>query len=72
VREEKVKTGSSGDGIMLFEDDCLGVDSHALGCVVRFVDADETIGDLEHVVPQGDDDKLSVLRLLLRRDERKT
>lgn len=57
--------GLGSDCVVFFEDDGLGVDSHILGGVVRFVDADETIGDLEHVVPQGDDDKLSVLGLLL-------
>lgn len=51
---------------MLFEHDGLGVDSHTFGGVVSFVDADETVGNLEHVVPQRDDDELSVLRLLLR------
>lgn len=50
---------------MLFEHNGLGVDSHTLGGVVSFVDADETIGDLKHVVPQGDDDELSILGLLL-------
>lgn len=45
--------------------DDLGVDAHALGGVVRFVDADQPVGDLEHVVPERDDDELGVLRLLL-------
>lgn len=53
------------DGTVLFKHDGFGVDAHTLGGVVGFVDADETIGDLEHVVPQGDDDELSVLCLLL-------
>lgn len=70
--KRKVKQKSlSSDRIVLFEHDGLGVDSHALGGVVSFVDADETIGDLEHVVPQRDDDELSVLCLLLHRDEGK-
>lgn len=56
---------------MLFEHDGLGVDSHALGGVVSFVDADETVSDLEHVVPQRDDDELSVLCLLLHGHDRK-
>lgn len=38
---------------------------------MSLVDADETVSDLKHVVPQGDDDELSVLCLLLRRDESK-
>lgn len=53
---------------MLLEHDGLGVDSHTLGGVVRLVNADEPVGDLKHVVPQRDDDELSVLRLLLHRD----
>lgn len=65
--KRKDSGGLSGDGIVLSEHDGLGVDSHALGGVVSFVDADETIGDLKHVVPQGDDDELSVLCLLLQR-----
>lgn len=56
---------------MLFEHDGFGVDSHTLGGVVRFVDTDESIGDLKHVVPQGDDDELSVLCLLLHRWNRR-
>ena len=51
---------------MLFEYDGLGVDSNTLRGVVSFVDADETVSDLEHVVPQGDDDELSILGLLLQ------
>ena len=51
---------------MLFEYNGLGVDSHTLSGVVSFVDADETISDLKHVVPQGDDDELSILGLLLQ------
>lgn len=31
------------------------------------VDANETVGHLEHVVPQGDDDELSILGLFLKR-----
>ena len=50
---------------MLLEPDGFGVDAHALGGVVRLVDADQPVGDLEHVVPQGDDDELGVLGLLL-------
>lgn len=53
---------------MFFKHDGLGVDSHTLSGVVGFVDADETISDLKHVVPQWDDDELSILCLLLRRD----
>lgn len=56
---------------MLFEDDGFGVDSHALGGVVCFVDADEPVSDLKHVVPQRDDDELSVLCLLLQKHEEK-
>lgn len=59
---------SSGtDGIVLLKHDGLGVETNALGGVVSFVDADETISDIEHVVPQRDDDELSVLRLFLQR-----
>lgn len=56
---------------MLFEHDGFGVDSHALGGVVSFVDADEPISDFKHVVPQRDDDELGVLCLLLHRNERR-
>lgn len=59
----------SSDSIVLFEHDGFGVDSHTLGGVVSFVDADETISNLKHVVPQGDDDELSVLCLLLYRNK---
>lgn len=55
---------------VLFKHDGLGVDSNTLGGVVSFVDADETISDLKHVVPQGDDDELSVLGLLLHGEMR--
>lgn len=53
---------------MLFKHDGLGVDSHTLSGVVSFVDTDETISNLKHVVPQRDDDELSILCLLLHRD----
>lgn len=53
---------------MFFKHNGLGVDSHTLSGVVSFVDADETISDLKHVVPQRDDDELSILCLLLHRD----
>lgn len=56
---------------MFLEHNGFRIDSHALGGVVSFVDADETISDLKHVVPQGDDNELSVLGLLLCRDETK-
>lgn len=52
---------------MLPKHDGLGVDPNTLGGVVSFVDADETISDLKHVVPQGDDDELSILCLFLQR-----
>lgn len=51
----------------MFEDNGFRVDSHAFGGVVSFVDADQTVSNLKHVVPQGDDDELSVLGLLLER-----
>lgn len=70
-RRSEFSRGLSSDGVVLFEHDGLGVDSHVLGGVVSFVDANETIGDLKHVVPQGDDDELSVLCLLLHREEGK-
>lgn len=63
-KDEQVE-GSSTDGIVLSEGDGLGVDPHTLGGVVGFVDANEAIGNLKHVVPQGDDDELSVLGLFL-------
>lgn len=43
---------SGGDGIVLLKHDGLGVDPNTLGGVVSFVDANEPIGDLKHVVPQ--------------------
>lgn len=43
----------------------LVLDRHALGHVVDLVDADEAGGELEHVVPEGDDDELGVLGALL-------
>lgn len=66
------QTLSSGsDGVVLLKHDGLGVDPNALGGVVSLVDADEAIGDLKHVVPQRDDDELSVLRLFLQRQRRR-
>lgn len=56
---------------MFLKHDGLGVDSHTLGGVVSFVDADETISNLKHVVPQRDDDELGVLCLFLCRQEDK-
>lgn len=60
---------SGSDCLVLLKHDGLGVDSHTLGGVVSFVDANETIGDLKHVVPQRDDDELSVLRLFLHTEK---
>lgn len=37
---------------------------------MSFVDADESISDFKHVVPQGDDDELSILCLLLYTDKK--
>lgn len=34
---------------------------------MRLVDANETVGHLKHVVPQGDDNELSILGLFLKR-----
>lgn len=47
------------------EDNSGRVDHNVLGAVVRFIDANQAIGQLEHVVTQRDDDKLCVLRALL-------
>lgn len=60
---------SGSDGIVLLKHDGLGVDSHTLSGVVSFVDADESISNLKHVVPQRDDDKLSVLCLFLQKEK---
>ncbi len=57
---------SSSHRLDLTQDDGFGVDGHVLGGVVCLIDADETVGHLKHVVPQGDDDELSVLGLLLQ------
>jgi hypothetical protein len=40
------------------------LDRDGLGHVVNFVDADETLGKLKHVVAQRDDNKLRVFRPL--------
>lgn len=40
--------------------DELRVDGDALGAVVRLVDADQPVRQLEHVGPQRDDDELGV------------
>lgn len=61
----------SSDSLVFLKHDGLGVDSHTLGGVVSFVDADETIGNLKHVVPQRDDDELGILCLFLCRQEDK-
>lgn len=54
----------------IFEDNRFGVDSHIFRGVVSFVDADQAVSHLKHVVPQRDDDELSVLGLFLRERER--
>lgn len=41
------------------------LDRDALGHVVDFVDADEPLGELKHVVAQADDDELRVLGAFL-------
>ena len=46
-----------------------GVDGDCLCAVVRFVDADQTIGQFKHVVTQTDDDELGILGPLLRRNK---
>lgn len=56
---------------MFFEHNGLGVDPHTLSGVVSFVDANETVCNLKHVVPQGDDNELGVLGLLLKTQEGK-
>lgn len=68
-KEVEGDSSSSGrDGVVFPEHDGLWVDADALGGVVGLVDPDETIGDLEHVVSQRDDDELGVLGLLLKKD----
>lgn len=37
------------------------LDGDTLGHVIDLVDTNKTSGELEHVVPQGNDDKLGVL-----------
>ena len=54
--------GSGGGGVNIFQRE-----RHALGTVKSFVDADEAIGQFEHVVTQADDDELRVARSFLRR-----
>ena len=44
----------------------MGVNGRGLGAVVSLVDANETVGQLEHVVTQRDDDELSIGRPLLK------
>lgn len=55
----------SGRDLDVFENNGFGVDSHVFSRVVCFVDADQAVGHLKHVVPQRDDDELSVLGLFL-------
>ena len=43
----------------------VGVEGDALGAVVSLVDPHQSVGQLEHVGPQGDDDELGVLGPLL-------
>lgn len=59
-------TGKHSCRLNLSEDDGFGVDGHILGGVVSLVDANETVGHFKHVVPQGDDDELSILGLFLK------
>ena len=42
------------------------VDRHRLGTVVGFVNPNQAVRQLKHVVSQRDDDKLSILRSLLK------
>lgn len=73
VYERTLKDNKVGflcrDGIVFPEHDCFGIDSDTFGCVVCFIDADETIRNLKHVVPQGDDDELGVLCLFLQKEK---
>ena len=41
------------------------VNGDGLGCIVSLIDAHQSICQLKHVVPQTDDDKLSILGPLL-------
>jgi len=41
------------------------VDGDTLGGIVGLIDAHQTIGQLEHVITEGDDDELGVLGPLL-------
>lgn len=43
----------------------MGGEGDALGPVVSFVDAHQSVGQLEHVIPQRDNDEMSVLSPLL-------
>ena len=43
------------------------VDGHCLGAVIRLVDADQSVGELEHVVAERDNDELSILGALLEK-----
>lgn len=60
---------SGSDGAVLLKHNGLGVDSDTLGGVVSFVDTNESISNLKHVVPQGDDDELSILCLFLQKEK---
>ena len=47
-----------------------GIDGDTLGAVVRLVDANQAISQLEHVVTETDYDELGVLGALLKRKRR--
>lgn len=61
-----LKSWSAGCGLHLSEHNSFGVDGHILGGVVCLIDANESISHLKHVVPQRDDDELSILGLFLQ------
>lgn len=57
---------SRGCRLHISQHNSFGVDGHILGGVVCLIDANEPIGHLKHVVPQRDDDELSILGLFLQ------
>ena len=46
-----------------------GINGDTLGAVVSFVYTHQSVGQFKHVVAQADNDELSILGALLRREE---
>jgi hypothetical protein len=46
--------------LLVADNEVVGVDGDALSAVLGLVDADQVVGELEHIVPKTNDDELRV------------